>query len=147
MAGVKWNLQQSKNLLPITTNDFLCLKLNWVEQGNWVLLTELITFIGHHKELKSWIFLALALRSDKGLALETSAFKLFTGPIYIIYSMDSNTKLLCSTLPQILHHSFFINLPLCSTEYNLVVTRYIAILKITLYVHLSLFIFIEFFHL
>ena len=46
-----------------------------------------------------------ALASDKGLTLETSAFKLFTWPTDVINSVD-NTKLPCYTLPPTQYHSF-----------------------------------------
>ena len=52
-------------------------------------------------------------RSDEGLKLETSAFKLFRWPINLINSIN-NTKLPCYTLLPIATqlHSFFGNLPL-----------------------------------
>ena len=51
-----------------------------------------------------------ALASDKGLTLETSAFKLFTWPTDVINSVD-NTKLPCYTLPPTQYHSLSRNLP------------------------------------
>jgi len=45
------------------------------------------------------------IRSDEGLTLETSAFNLFTGPIYLINSVDSITAV---TIPE--------NLPLSDSK-------------------------------
>ena len=54
---------------------------------------------------------ALALRSDEGLTLETSAFRISVRwPIYIINSVDK-TKFLYTTSPPTQHHSFFRNYP------------------------------------
>ena len=50
-------------------------------------------------------------RSDKGLTLETSAFRISVWwPIYIINSVDK-TKFLYTTSPPTQHHSFFRNYP------------------------------------
>ena len=53
-----------------------------------------------------------SIRSDKGLTLETSAFRISVRwPIYIINSVDK-TKFLYTTSPPTQHHSFFRNYPL-----------------------------------
>ena len=50
-------------------------------------------------------------RSDEGLTLETSAFRISVRwPIYIINSVDK-TKFLYTTSPPTQHHSFFRNYP------------------------------------
>ena len=52
-----------------------------------------------------------ANRSDEGLTLETSAFRISVRwPIYIINSVDK-TKFLYTTSPPTQHHSFFRNYP------------------------------------
>ena len=54
------------------------------------------------------------IRSDEGLTLETSAFRISVlWPIYIINSVDK-TKLLYTTSPPTQHHSFFRHYPLHS---------------------------------
>ena len=59
---------------------------------------------------------SLRIRSDEGLTLETSAFRISVRwPIYIINSVDK-TKFLYTTSPLMQHHSFFRNYPL---QYNL----------------------------
>ena len=51
------------------------------------------------------------IRSDEGLTLETSAFRISVQwPIYIINSVDK-TKFLYTTSPPTQHHSFFRNNP------------------------------------
>ena len=51
------------------------------------------------------------IRSDEGLTLETSAFRISVRwPIYIINSVDK-TKFLYTTSPPTQHHSFFRNYP------------------------------------
>ena len=53
----------------------------------------------------------LPLRSDEGLTLETSAFRISVRwPIYIINFVDK-TKFLYTTSPPTQHHSFFRNYP------------------------------------
>ena len=55
-----------------------------------------------------------ALRSDEGLTLETSAFRISVRwPIYIVNCVDK-TKFLYTTSPPTQHHSFFRNYPLHS---------------------------------
>ena len=51
-----------------------------ITEGNLVLSTELVAKIGLSKEFKSWRFERKSFlnRSDGGLTLETSAFKLYT---------------------------------------------------------------------
>ena len=70
--------------------------------------------ISHRTEiLKADVSLFVrALRSDEGLTLETSAFRISVRwPIYIINSVDK-TKFLYTTSPPPQHHSFFRNYPL-----------------------------------
>ena len=50
-----------------------------VLQDNLVLSTELIMRIGHRKEIRKLTFRVLAIRSDEGLTLETSAFESLYG--------------------------------------------------------------------
>ena len=55
-----------------------------------------------------------SIRSDEGLTLETSAFRISVRwPIYIINSVDK-TKFLYTISPPTQHHSFFRNYPLHS---------------------------------
>ena len=56
------------------------------------------------------------IRSDEGLTLETSAFRISVRwPIYIINSVDK-TKFLYTTSPPTQHHSFFRNYPFIHME-------------------------------
>ena len=56
------------------------------------------------------------IRSDEGLTLETSAFRISVQwPIHIINSVDK-TKFLYTTSPLMQHHSFFRNYPLHSIK-------------------------------
>ena len=58
------------------------------------------------------VMAAAFFRSDKGLTLETSAFRISVRwPIYIINSVDK-TKFLYTTSPPTQHHSFFRIYPL-----------------------------------
>ena len=58
----------------------------------------------------------LWIRSDEGLTLETSAFRISVRwPIYIINSVDK-TKFLYTTSPPTQHHSFFRNYPFIHNE-------------------------------
>ena len=70
--------------------------------------------VGHRTEiLKADVSsVSPSIRSDQGLTLETSAFKISVRwPIYIINSVDK-TKFLYTTSPPTQHHSFFRNYPL-----------------------------------
>ena len=56
------------------------------------------------------------IRSDEGLTLETSAFRISVRwPIYIINSVDK-TKFLYTTSPPTQHHSFFRNYPFIQSK-------------------------------
>ena len=83
------------------------------KQFNMVFSTGLIMWIGHHKEIQEiWelTFQALALHSDKGLTLETSASESLYGGQFTL-----STQLIKPNYPVIVpltqHHSFFRNLP------------------------------------
>ena len=59
------------------------------------------------------------IRSDEGLTLETSAFRISVRwPIYIINSVDK-TKFLYTTSPPTQHHSFFRNYPFIHEQNSL----------------------------
>ena len=78
--------------------------------------------------LNKQLILALALRSDEGLTLETSAFRISVRwPIYIINSVDK-TKFLYTTSPPTQHHSFFRNYPFI----NLIIAPLTHIMNLSL---------------
>ena len=75
-------------------------------------------WIGHRKEIRELIFWALALRrseskqirSDEGLALETSAPESLYGGQFTLSTQLIKPNYL-TILPPTQHHSFFRNLP------------------------------------
>ena len=75
--------------------------INRVDNVNWP----------PYRDSKSCDVSSVWIRSDEGLTLETSAFRISVRwPIYIINSVDK-TKFLYTTSPPTQHHSFFRNYP------------------------------------
>ena len=85
-------------------------------------------WIGHRKEIRKLTFRVLALRrirSDEGLALETSAFKsLYDGQFTLSTQLMKPNNLVI--LPPTQHHSFFRDLPpllICLVARIVTITR------------------------